>query len=252
MTSRSTFIALVGLAALTAPTQAQDDLGPVAALFGDPRVDAPVVSFQLRDDVTAPADIARFTVAVVSDADSAEAALRANSAATETVIAALREQGLTDAEFRSSRVSVDQRRGGRSSNVRGYTASNRISVETRSVDRASVMIAAAVAAGATNVDGPSFDREDMAALLSPLRATLFSRAQAQASDYARAAGYARVRPISMSERVTAQERYESYGIVAESASAAMDGVDIEEMAPPTPSTDVTRTLALSISFRMER
>ncbi|WP_144037793.1 SIMPL domain-containing protein, partial [Sphingopyxis sp. KK2] len=133
----------------------------------------------------------------------------------------------------------------------GYTASNRISVETADVARVSLMLAAAVAAGATASDGPNFDRKDMNPMLVPARERLFRQAEAQAKDYARAAGYARVRPIAISERVG--NDYESYGSLGlmESAAVATEA-DLAEMAPPTPSTDVSRSLQLSISFRLER
>lgn len=251
MTIAHRTIAALLLAALAVPAQAQDDATGFA-MFGDPRVDAPVTSFQLREVVTAPADIARFTVEVASDdSDSPEAALRANSAKANAVVAALKAQGLTEGDFKPGRVIVSERRGGRSSSVRGYTASNRISVETADVARVSLMLAAAVAAGATASDGPNFDRKDMNPMLVPARERLFRQAEAQAKDYARAAGYARVRPIAISERVG--NDYESYGSlgIMESAAAVTEA-DLAEIAPPTPSTDVSRSLQVSISFRLER
>lgn len=244
-------LALAVLAALAVPVHAQQDDGALFSVFGDPRVDAPVVSVRLSEDVTAPADIARFSVTVSTDENNPEAALRANSMAAAAVIAALKAQGLTDADFKPGAVSVTQRRGGRNSSVRGYTASNRINVETADVGRVSLMIAEAIAKGATDADGPHFDRKDMEPLISPLREHLFRKAETQAKDYARAGGYTRVRPVAISERLDSHSAVPAYFAVMEIAESS-SGSAAEAMAPPVPSTDVVNTLNLSITFRLER
>lgn len=237
------------LAALAAPAQAQENGAALFSAFADPRIDAPLVDLRVSEEVTAPADIARFTVMVATDDDSSEAALRANSAKTTAVLAALRAQGLTDADFKPGQLSIDQRRGGRNSSVRGYTARNRISVETGDVGRVALMIAAAVAAGSTHADGPYYDKKDMEPLLAPARERLFRQAERQAKNYARAGGYTRVRPVALSERIDGGQH-----VAAMAAFGVMSIGDagVEEMAPPTPSTDVTRSIVLSISFRIER
>lgn len=218
------------------------------AMFGDPRVDSPAISFDLSEDVTAPADIARFSISVSTDDDNPEAALRANSQKTAAVISALKAQGVTDGEFKPSRVSVSQRRGSRSTSIKGYTATNIIHVETASVERAPVMMAAAVAAGATETGSIDYDIKDNGPLLSPARERLYKKAEAQARDYARVAGYGRVRPVAVSERIEGR----AYAINLSAYDMPAIDAAVEEAAPPAPSTDVTSTIRISFAFRMDK
>lgn len=255
MLSHMSSIILSGAALVAAPASAQQGEAAFLSIFGDPRVDAPVVSMVVSDEVTAPSDLATFAVEVRSDAETAEEALRETAATGERVIAALRAQGVGDGEFMPSGVSVVQRRGGRANAVRGHTANFYIRVETRNATRANLMMAAAVQAGSQQADGPVYTIRDNAPLLAPLRAQAYARAFAQAQDYARAAGYTRVRPISLQETSggTSDDliRYR-YAEMAAEAAAVDAAAGVEEMTAPTPSTDVTIRLRLSISFRLER
>ncbi|MEQ1688240.1 MAG: SIMPL domain-containing protein [Sphingopyxis sp.] len=224
-------------------------------LRGDPQLDAPVVSFTLSEEIVAEADHASFSASISSDDDDADAAMRANGTASAAVIAALRTQGVAEADIHSRGVTLGQRRNYRTGAIRGYTASNRIEVETRDIGRVGLFIGALVAAGGTSLDGPRFERDDMNSVVNPGRERLYQQGLAVANAYARTAGYARVRPVAISETVSDRSNYDAaFEAMAPAMDAAATAADAaaEELAPPIASTDVRRTLRVELIFRLER
>src|SRR5690606_31011662 len=87
---------------------------------------------------------------------------------------------------------------------RGYSASNRVSVRLRDVPRTGEVLDALVAAGATDLGGPDWSIDDDTAARAQARRQALETAPAQALEYARAAGYADVRLLEVSETIAAQ------------------------------------------------
>ncbi|QYU66837.1 SIMPL domain-containing protein [Leptolyngbya sp. 15MV] len=68
---------------------------------------------------------------------------------------------------------------------RGYQASNRVSVKLRDVAATGRVLDALVAAGATDISGPSFSLDDDTAAKGQARQAAMRKAEAMARDYAR-------------------------------------------------------------------
>ena len=111
---------------------------------------------------------AGLSVGVSSDAATAQAALAADADKAANVIEALRAAGVAKTDLQTTDVTVSPSwdNGGRQD---GFTAHSSVQVKVASVSRAGAIIDAAVAAGATETSGPSFDRSDRRRRPSPTR-----------------------------------------------------------------------------------
>ena len=121
--------------------------------------DAPAAAAEATDGITvggtgtvsAAPDRATLSFGVESQGATARAALAANGAEMRRLLAALRAAGATDLKTQSVNLNPRSSEGG---DVRGFTATNSVSVTLRDIARTGAVIDAAVAAGANQVSGP--------------------------------------------------------------------------------------------------
>lgn len=126
--------------------------------------------------VEAVPDEARFSFAVTTRGPTAKAASTANAALMQKVIAALRAAGVPEADIRTEQVTVYGRESFEDGEPQGHQAQNSVSVKLPTAGAGKV-VDAAVAAGATDVSGPMFDRSD--------REVLYRQALGKAVEAAR-------------------------------------------------------------------
>lgn len=141
--------------------------------------------------VEAAPDLATLTAGVQTEATDAAAALGATSAAMEGVLAALAAAGIAPQDMQTSQLSVDPLwadDGAGTARVRGYSASNLVTVRVRDVARLGAVIDAAGAAGANRVFGIGFEIAEPRAQLDAARERAVADARARAELLARAAG----------------------------------------------------------------
>ena len=130
---------------------------------------------------------AGFSVGVSSDAATAQAALAANADKAASVIDALRTAGISKADLQTTDVTVSPRWDNRG-RQNGFTAHSSLQVDVVSVSRAGAILDAAVAAGATETSGPSFDRSDRSQLYRNALKAAFADARGKAATLAGEAG----------------------------------------------------------------
>ena len=137
--------------------------------------------------VQAVPDQAGFSAGVSADAATAKAALAANAAKASRVLEALQAAGVAKGDLQTQDVSVSPRwdEHGRQD---GFTAHTSVQVHVRDVRQAGRLIDAAVAAGATETSGPSFDRGDRDALYRDALKKAFAAARLKAETLAGEAG----------------------------------------------------------------
>jgi hypothetical protein len=130
---------------------------------------------------------AGLVVGVSSNAPSARAALAANAEKAARVIEALRSAGVANLDLQTADVSVSPRYDyqGRKD---GFTAHSSVQVKVRAIGRVGSILDAAVAAGATETSGPSFDRADRDELYRNALKAAFADAHAKAATLAGEAG----------------------------------------------------------------
>ena len=185
----------------------------------------PVVELTVHETVEAEPDLVTVGAGVTTQASTAVEAMRANAQAMNSVVQRIRALGIPERDIQTTGISLgamyDYDQASRRQVFRGYQASNRVSVKLREVPRTGEVLDALVAAGATDLSGPDFSIEDDSAARSQARRAAMETAQAQAMEYARAAGYTGLRLLEISESVAVQPPIHfGRAVAAEAADAS--------------------------------
>jgi uncharacterized protein YggE len=169
---------------------------------------APVVTLNVTETVEAAPDIATVGTGVQTRAPTAAKAMTDNAGKMASLIAALAKAGIDKKDIQTSGIqlnpqySYDNRNPDGSQGepkFLGYEASNQLTVKLRDIKRVGALLDSMVAAGATNISGPSFSINDPSPMLQQARGTALTSAKAQADFYAQAAGYRSARLLSIAE-----------------------------------------------------
>lgn len=149
------------------------------------------------DATTAP-DMAILTLSVLRQADTARAALDANSAAMGEVIAALKADGIDARDLQTSGFSINPRwfyppspnDGSEPAQPRivGYDVVNTLTVRVRDLSRLGAAIDKSVSLGVNQGGQIMFVNDNPAAVISQARAKAVEDAMARAATLAKAAG----------------------------------------------------------------
>jgi uncharacterized protein YggE len=190
--------------------------------------------------VTVIPDMATIRLGVVIERPTAKAARNDAAAVMTRVVAAIRKLGIEDRDIATSVVSlgpVYDYRQGSTPKIRAYQLQNIVTVTVRKLDTMSDVIDDTVAAGATSVDGITFDVADRAAAEANAREAAVKDAKAKAQTLADGVGVRITGVASMSEQVSTPVWYGRAYAAAEAGDAS------------TPilagSTDVVITVSVS-------
>jgi uncharacterized protein YggE len=253
------FLALAAGAASaqTAPTVQVSPLGPTSALL----------SLSAEGRSTRVPDIAMFSAGVVTNGTTAAEALGSNSREMDRVVAALKRAGIADRDIQTSSISLSPRWSNPEAEAQriaretrqpyvppteapriiGYEARNSVQVRLRKLGEMGKVIDTLVAAGANEVNGPSFTLDDQKAALDEARTEAVAIGRERAELYARAAGMRVVRLLSMSEG----GGYYPVQQVFVTARAERGGYPAPPPPPPAPVSPGELSLGLSLSMQFE-
>jgi uncharacterized protein YggE len=173
-------LAVAALVAVLAATRTQSARSDTPA--------AHQITVQGTGTVTAVPDTVAFNFGVQSQAKTASAALDANAAAADKVIAALKAAGIADKDIQTQQVSLSQQLSDDGQTVLGYLAGSTVSATLPSIDKAGAIVDSAVAAGASSIDGPYLTLSNEQALEHKALADAVGDAKARAQALADAAG----------------------------------------------------------------
>ena len=247
MTKKMLSATMIGAGALAAT------LAPAHAAEVHIQAQNPVIEIAVTEQVLSPPDTAKFSTGVETKASTATEALRQNSRAAQQVVDKLRALGIAARDIQTTGINLnaDYRYDNRNNQNRfvGYRASNQVSVTLRDIDRLGPVLDALVAdGGATNLNGPYFSLDDDSAAKKTARRRALQAAEAQALDYAGAAGYGNVRILQIQEAVFNQGRMPPMPV------ARMDNVSVQASMPPPPVSpgEVGTSISLAITFEMMR
>jgi uncharacterized protein YggE len=156
----------------------------------------------------APPDMAVVTLTVNREADTARAAVSANSSAMAGVLDELRKLGIEDRDLQTSRFSIQPRytrpRPGsgpaEAPRLEGYTVRNSLTVRLRDIGRVGELLDAAVALGVNEGGNITFANQDTAPLLRQARERAVGAAMAKADTLATAAGVSLGEVLEVSEQ----------------------------------------------------
>ncbi len=157
-------------------------------------------------EMRAAPDSATLSAGVSSSAPTAAAALAANNARMQKVLAALKAQGIADRDMQTGNFSVSPQYANATPNepnqpprLTGYQVSNQLQIRLNDVAALGPTLDRLVAAGANQVNSINFAIRDSAALLNEARAKAVADARGKAQTYARAAGVTLGPILSISE-----------------------------------------------------
>jgi uncharacterized protein len=185
--------AIVGVTLLAAPALAQTGLPPAITVSGEATVSV------------AP-DLAQIDAGITSDAKTAREASDANNAAMGKVLLALKGAGVAEGDYQTSRLLLQPQYGPNRSGpspIVGYSASNRVTVRVREVNKLAGLIDTLVGAGANDIGGIGFSVSNASKLLDGAREQAVADARRKAEIYAKAVGVTLGAPLSISEESNA-------------------------------------------------
>jgi uncharacterized protein YggE len=196
---RAATLALV-LGAVAAPAAfAQNAPGGSAA---DTLFRATTLNLSAYGETKLAPDMATINLGVTTEAATAQAAMQANAARMNKVLASLKQGGIAAKDIQTSQLSIEPQyvyEQNQSPKLTGYRASNQVTVTVRDLSRLGAAVDATVSAGANQVNGVSFGLADPTTAENAAREQAVKALAAKTELYARATGYRVLRLISLSE-----------------------------------------------------
>lgn len=174
--TRIFFISCIGFIATTAlPAQAADKLLTVTG----------------EASVAVAPDTAVIRIGVTSSAKTAREASEGNAKQVTSVLAAIKDSGVSDRDVQTSRLSLqpqyDPNKSG-TARLLGFQITNQLTVKIHDIDRLPSFLDRAIAAGANEMSGIEFIVSEQSKLLDRARDDAIGDAKRKAELYAKAAG----------------------------------------------------------------
>jgi hypothetical protein len=228
------------------------------ALAAAPAAAQPVVTLapgeawlevQAQGEVKYRPDMMTIDAGAVTTGATAQEAMRANAALTDRMIAAIRKGDVEARDVRTREMRVFPRfaegdreraeRAARPPQILGYVASNHLEVRFRNLKRASQIMDALFAAGANDVNGPSFSLQDPEPARRAAERDAVRKGMLEAENYAAALGKRIARLLKVGER-QAWSREQGDAIV----------VTGSRMAPAIEPGELTMGVTLHMDFAL--
>ena len=185
-------------------------------------------------------DQAIVTVGVNSTGPTAEAALSANTAVMNRVLAAVEAAGVPARDARTNDLSVS--RGWYNRASKRFESRNAVQLTIRDLAKAGAVVAAANNAGANDIAGPNFTFADPAKPMRAARMAALAEANRQAAAYAGALGKRVVRVVRVSE--AGEQSPEAFRM-----AGLLEAPAVRETAPPPMREGTqTRTVSTRVDF----
>ena len=153
-------------------------------------------------EVDVAPDMATINLGVQTEAPTAEAAMQANARQMNQVMTALRRAGVAERDIQTSNLNLSAQydyQQNEPPRLRGYQASNQVTIKVRDLARLGAAVDATVSAGANQINGISFGLSDPTAAENAARQAAVRNLQAKAELYAQATGYRVGRLVTLSE-----------------------------------------------------
>lgn len=248
MTKQLFAVMATGLALMAAtPGQAQQGGSTVTAAT----TQGPILAFSVSEEVRSRPDQATVGAGVTTTAPTAVEAMRLNAVAMDKLIAAAKKRGIKAEDIQTSGISLspqydyNNQANGQPPRFLGYQVSNSVRATTSKIDDIGPLLDVLVAAGGTNIDGPSFGMKDPDAQLVGARGTAIKAAEAKAADYARLTGFRGAELVSISEGG-------SFGPNPPMPMVRLQAMDAAGKATPVEPGRVSNTLTLNFQYRLVR
>lgn len=197
-----TLIRAAALATLFATAAAPAALAQAAPPAAESMFLATTLNLAAYGETEIAPDMATISLGVMTEGDTAQAAMQANATRMNAVIAALKRGGIAERDIQTSNLNLSPRYQyveNLPPKLIGYQASNQVTVKVRDLKRLGQAVDATVNAGANQVHGISFGLDDPTAAENAAREQAVKALAAKAELYARATGHRVVRLVTLSE-----------------------------------------------------
>ncbi len=205
------------------------------------------ISVNGRGMVDHAPDIAMITVGVSVEADTASEAMSQQTTRMNGVFSAVKAAGIADRDMQTSNLSLNpvyDYPPNRQPTLRGYNASNQITIKVRDLANLGRTLDAVVKSGGNTIHGISFSIDEPEKFRNEARVEAIRDAQAKAELYAEAVGYKVKRIVTISEMDFFPQP------VPMMARMQMQDVSVE--STPVAAGEVTLTQNVSVVFELER
>lgn len=192
--------AMVAFAAPVAMAQTTPD--PVSPLQVHAMAQHPALNLTASGEVKIAPDMATITFGVVTEAPTAQEAMAQNATRMSQVAAALRRAGIAERDIQTSGLNLSPQYDyaeNQPPKLRGYQASNRVTVNISDLSKVGTTADAVVAAGVNQIDGIGFALKDPKTAEDQARRLAVQALQAKARLYADALGVSLGAVRSLSE-----------------------------------------------------
>ncbi|OYU69809.1 MAG: hypothetical protein CFE28_07190 [Alphaproteobacteria bacterium PA2] len=169
---------------------------------GDTLFHATTLNLSAYGETRIAPDMASISLGVNTDAPTAAQALTANAAQMNRVMTALTAAGVAAKDIQTSNLSLNAQydyEANQSPKLRGYQATNTVTIIVHDLKKLGQAVDATVKAGVNQVNGISFGVSDPSAAEDAARQKAVKALLAKANLYANASGYKVARLVSLSE-----------------------------------------------------
>ncbi len=178
------------LIAFTAPA-ALAQSSPTPPMQVHAMAQQPALNLSAYGEVKVAPDMATITFGVTTEAPTAAAAMADNARRMQEVFAALSRAGIAERDIQTSGLNLSAQYDyveNQPPRLRGYQASNRVTVGIMDLTKVGTTADAVVAAGVNQIDGISFGLKDPKTAEDQARVLAVRALQAKAALYAQALG----------------------------------------------------------------
>ena len=192
-------------------------------------------------------DIAMITVGVSVEAETASAAMSQQTTKMNGVFNAVKAAGIADRDMQTSNLSLNpvydypERQQPR---IRGYNASNQITIKVRDLKNLGRTLDAVVKGGGNTIHGISFSIDKPESYQNEARVMAIKDAAAKAELYAQAVGYKVKRIVTVSEM--------DFFPQPVPMMARMQMQDAAAEATPVAAGEVSLTQTVSVTFELTK
>ncbi|MCI5076803.1 SIMPL domain-containing protein [Oricola sp.] len=198
-------------------------------------------------------DTAILTLSVVREADTARAALDANSAAMADVLAAMQEEGVAERDLQTSNFSIEPKyvypqsssNGDREPpRIVGYAVHNTLTVRIRNLDRLGAVLDTSVSLGVNQGGNIVFSNDDPSEAVTEARVAAMKDAMARAKTLTDAAGIGLGKVLEISES--------SQGGAPEPLAKVRSAMVEAASAVPVATGENTYRVTVNVSFALDQ
>jgi uncharacterized protein len=205
--------------------------------------DTATISVTGEGTVSSIPDLAIISLGVTTTADTAAAAMDANSASLTAVLDRLKAAGVEPRDMQTSNLTLNPNwvsyDSGSTSKIQGYTASNILTVQVRALDKLGTVLDGSITDGANTLNGVTFGVAEPRPALDEARKKAVADAIARATLLVEAAGVKLGPVVSIAESSGLSQPMPMFRMEADAAGSV-----------PTAGGEVGLTASVTMVFEI--